>query len=942
MSTVSSTTVPPSGITGRPELTTASAAAVTTPDRSAVRVLLLPLLVGLAALAGCRDTTVPESPAAMGDRRALMANSAGMLPVHLQQSFEPETENPEYALMPCGSGASLPNRFRAEGVLTPHMGRTQSILIAVSCSLGADSIRVAGLARHAGATGDTLYGLWGGFVTNLQGGTGTLTLRMVLVRGTGRLQNLVGDVEATGEIDLSTRTGSYRGTGRLFDRPPLPPGAVQLLPETITTGYFYSCGLSASGAAYCWGRNNFGQLGDGTTVSHSIPTAVAGGLTFKQISASNQGEYGTVWDVGHTCGITSTGTAYCWGANALGQLGDGTKTNHSTPVQVAGGLTFTQISAGHTHTCGVTNSGAAYCWGENDAGKLGTGEGPGSANRASPAAVLGGIVFEQISAGGWHTCGVTPSGVAFCWGNGFYGTLGTGSTGSSNTPYPVAGGLLFKEISAGLRHTCGVSTSGTGYCWGWNYDGQVGNGSVTGYTNPGLLVPTAVAGGLTFARISAGDYHSCGVTASGPAYCWGSNIRGELGNGTSGAADKVLTPTLVLGGLSFQQISAGFAHTCAVTSSGLGYCWGANDNGALGDGTGAQRNLPALLGRLTLSFDRLSAGGYHTCALTPTDKAYCWGADYSGQLGDGTSIVSRLNPAAVIGGLTFDQISGGYNHSCGLTINGAAYCWGNNSSGQLGGGTTASASEPTAVSGGLVFSRVQAGIDHTCGIANTGVVYCWGGNGHGQLGDGTTTAHLTPTAVSGGYLFADLAVGGYHTCALAKAGKAYCWGNDGVIEYHAPTAVSGDRIFTELSAGDRFTCGLSGGAAYCWGSNANGQLGDGTTLNHPFPAPVSGGLSFTQLTTGESHACAVTPSGSTYCWGWNYYGQLGEGSATQWSTPVAVAGGLTFSRISAGLNHSCGLATTGEAYCWGRGDYGQTGGGTRLIPTIITAISLKL
>src|SRR5512138_2316713 len=184
MSTVSSTSVLRAGIIGRPTAATDIAAAVSTPNRSARRVLLLPFFFSLAALAGCRDTTVPESPAAVGDRRALMANSAGMLPVHLQQSFEPETANPEYALMACGSGTSLPNRFRAEGVLTPHMGRTQSVLIAVSCSLGVDSIRVAGLARHAGATGDTLYGLWGGFVTNLQGGTGTLTIRMVLVRGT--------------------------------------------------------------------------------------------------------------------------------------------------------------------------------------------------------------------------------------------------------------------------------------------------------------------------------------------------------------------------------------------------------------------------------------------------------------------------------------------------------------------------------------------------------------------------------------------------------------------------------------------------------------------------------------------------------------------------------------------------------------------------------------
>ena len=489
-----------------------------------------------------------------------------------------------------------------------------------------------------------------------------------------------------------------------------------------------------------------------------------------------------------------------------------------------------------------------------------------------------------------------------------------------------------------MYHTCGLATSGVAYCWGRNDYGQLGDGKQSGPYDAWNTEPRPVVGALVFARISAGSYHSCGVTISGTAYCWGENLFGQLGIGTLGGS--ALTPTAVQGELGFTQVSAGGGQTCAVGISGVAYCWGANYDGQLGDGTNGTRLAPAVAAKLALTFDRVSAGGYHTCSLTAAGAGYCWGANYDGQLGDGTTAMARFSPTAVVGGIAFYQISSGYNHTCGLTINGVAYCWGDNSSGQLGNGTTVPASAPTPVSGGLVFARIGTGVEHTCGIANTGAAYCWGGNGSGQLADGTTTPRHTPNAVTGGLLFAELAVGSYHACALTNAGQAYCWGSDGVIEYHFPNVVSGGLVFTQLSAGSRFTCGLSGGTAHCWGSNTDGQLGDGTTLNHPFPAPVSGGLSFTQLTTGESHTCALTSSGGAYCWGWNYYGQLGDASTTPQTTPVAVAGGLTFSRISAGLHHSCGVSA-GTAYCWGRGENGQTGGGIRLKPTIVTAVSFK-
>ncbi|MAG36986.1 MAG: hypothetical protein CL878_12190, partial [Dehalococcoidia bacterium] len=304
----------------------------------------------------------------------------------------------------------------------------------------------------------------------------------------------------------------------------------------------------------------------------------------------------------------------------------------------------------------------------------------------------------------------------------------------------------------------------------------------------GLTAPIEVATSVTFlevigpfAVLAAGRDHSCGVTTDGRAFCWGANYQGQLGLGTE-LTWAAAVPTLVPGALTFTTISAGASHTCALADDGTAYCWGANYQGQLGLGT----ELTGTVGVPTpvsgaLTFTEISAGDVHTCALADDGTGYCWGDNFNGQLGDGAT-TDQTTPAPVTMplGVTLTTISAGDQYTCAVADDGTAYCWGYNFNGQLGDGTFDQRTVPTAVSGGLNLTAIIAADDHTCALASDGAAYCWGYNGNGQLGDGTTTQQNTPTAVSGGLTFAFLARGSSpdHTCALSTAGGGYCWGSN--------------------------------------------------------------------------------------------------------------------------------------------------------------------
>jgi alpha-tubulin suppressor-like RCC1 family protein len=377
---------------------------------------------------------------------------------------------------------------------------------------------------------------------------------------------------------------------------------------------------------------------------------------------------------------------------------------------------------------------------------------PGSPIAAATAAVVSGLSFVQVSAGYNHTCAVSVDSLAYCWGSNFFGQVGDGTQSDRLKPVRVAGFLRFRGVSAGTDFTCGITISNKAYCWGSNSHRTLGDGTTADIR----LKPVPVAGGLHFNQVSAGNDHGCGVTLDDKAYCWGESSFGELGDGTQNTR---LAPVPVVGGLKFRQLAAGLSHTCGVTLTNSAWCWGNNSSGQLGKGPPQDKSLVPVRVAGGLHFRRVSSGFSYSCGETTDNLGYCWGDNTFGQAGDGTNANSRLTPVLVVGGLQFDRVgAAGQYHTCGVTPGHKAYCWGSNDSGQLGIGSNAGlpiyvgfpfSSKPRAVTGGLLFIQTSAHYRHTCGVTANYRAYCWGLNDEGQLGDGTKNSSLSPVKVAG-------------------------------------------------------------------------------------------------------------------------------------------------------------------------------------------------
>lgn len=701
----------------------------------------------------------------------------------------------------------------------------------------------------------------------------------------------------------------------------------------ISTGDYHTCGITTSGGVKCWGNNYHGELGNGSTQDSGDPVDVEGlaGIATAVSAGSN-----------HTCAVLDSNNVQCWGNNTAGQLGNGTTIDSSIPVTVSNpdNFSFSAIASGGNHTCALTTDGAVKCWGFNNVGQLGISS---TSSKKVPTQVTNlEIGVSEISAGYNHNCarlGSPPVSVIKCWGDNSKGQLGDGTKNNHSTPVDVVDiSDAISQISAGFVQTCvqtnnggmkcwgdnvlrptdvsglgsgasNISASGTHrcaikdaslYCWDENTYGQTGQAIVG--TVPKVTNPTIVSGLLASPfSVAVGLEHTCVVLTDTRVQCWGLNRMGQLGNGEIGQLNPLPQAVISLNS-SAVDIASGYDHTCVVLNSGSISCWGQNDDGQLGIGNSNDRALPAKIQSSSTNYKSVVSRSAHTCALLTDGIVKCWGNNTYGQLGDGSTL-KRDAPVNVLGlSRPIQQIAAGAAHTCALNDLGAVQCWGVNSSGELGADTPGflSTSPLTVTYLASGVAALSAGYGHTCALMDSGEVNCWGRNQHGQLGDGSTTSSSVPIQVIGLEDNVKAIVSGEsHTCALLDTGAVKCWGyhggyvlasgtNETIITTPVDVANLNDRV-QSLFAGLYHTCALyvTNNVA-CWGSNTNGQLGDGTRINRNSPVAVAYPASdLAMLSGGRSHTCSLNATGMAHCWGGNYYGQLGDGNA--WSiTPVMV------------------------------------------------------
>ncbi len=376
-----------------------------------------------------------------------------------------------------------------------------------------------------------------------------------------------------------------------------------------------------------------------------------------------------------------------------------------------------------------------------------------SSSRVAVAGATG--QWKDIEGSDDYTCGIAENNMIYCWGQAITTPqlLGQGD---------IPAGATVSDISSGSGHFCAIA-AGWGYCWGTNTNGRLGDGTTTARLVPTRMVNGVIPTGVTIAQMSAGGNHTCALGSNGTIYCWGYNANGQLGRGntTSSNSPVVTVQGAIPSGTTVTKLTAGGSNTCALMSNNWAYCWGAGSSGELGNSSTSQSTSPAAvsIGAIPLTdyLTSMAVGGSHSCALSNSQKVYCWGAGFNGRLGN-SGTANSTSPAAVTqGSLLFTTISVGAGSSCARATDQTMYCWGYNALGQLGLGHTAGTvniPQPLlagAIPSGVTLPSVRLTTSHSCAVGSNDTGYCWGDNTGGKLGNGNTTAATQPVIVTAPY-----------------------------------------------------------------------------------------------------------------------------------------------------------------------------------------------
>lgn len=570
--------------------------------------------------------------------------------------------------------------------------------------------------------------------------------------------------------------------------------------SAVTCGGSCTLAIRSDGTLWAWGANYFGSLGDGTNTLRTTPTQVGLLNTWATVSA---GQY-------HSAAIRTDGTLWAWGNNATAQVGDGTTTSRGSPVQVGTATSWAQVSCGGSHSMARRSDGTLWAWGSNEFGQLGDGT---RAQRATPVQISVETDWSALACGMGHTLAMRAQGTLWAWGDSTSLQLGDESAQPRGNMERVGTETTWTSGSAGEGHTAVLRANGTLWTWGMNSSGQLGDGTMISRHAPQQMGSTT-----NWTKVECGDAHTAALKSDGSLWLWGDNGFGRLGNGTS--TDSSI-PLQIGAGSTWKDVACGLGHTAAVRTNGTLWAWGYNTYGQVGDGTTTSRNVPVQIGTAS-NWQSVACAKYYTMAIRTDGTLWAWGYNANSQTGDG-STTDRSSPVQVGSATGWVSVACGYRHVCALRADGTLWSWGSASPGLLGNGAISGTQGVPAQMGAATWTSVECGDYHTLARRADGTLWAWGQNNVGQLGDGTRTNRATPVQVASGASWPSFLAGAQHSAAMRPDG-----------------------------------------ALWTWGSNINGQLGP-AGINTPlrvFPGDKTQGLIFPQLagimSTGQSVSLAAT------------------------------------------------------------------------------------
>ncbi|MFA6866250.1 MAG: hypothetical protein WCR54_01905, partial [Clostridia bacterium] len=444
----------------------------------------------------------------------------------------------------------------------------------------------------------------------------------------------------------------------------------------------------------------------------------------------------------HSLAISSNGELYSWGYNSCGQIGNNSIIDVNIPKHILISENIIKIACGSCHSCAITADNRLYTWGNNSDGQI---DDNSYTNALVPKNIyLSGTKCAEIACGKNYTLALTNNNNYYAWGNNDYGQLGDKTTTCCKEPKNIVmyGGVKFIKIACGETNSIAISTDNNLYVWGNNKESQLGNGNTYNANCP----QNTTLKGIAISKIASGAAHALAVSNTGKLYSWGNNDNGQLGDCTT--QESNLPQQIILSGEKFNKIAIGETHTIALSDEGELYAWGNNSNGQLGLNSNLSYDIPQYIDVPNVKFSEVACGTDFSIALSNVGDLYVWGKNDKRQLGDNSTVDVNAPKKLEFENVKFSKIACGDSHITALSTTGEIYSWGDNTSGQVGVGTTETINLPQKLLvNGVTFIDIACRMQHSMAISSTGTIYAWGNNASGQIGDGNVANVLEPTPI---------------------------------------------------------------------------------------------------------------------------------------------------------------------------------------------------